>query len=75
MGYAQKALKDFSLGFSPGLRDRRDGRPHKAVRKCRIIHRASLFYFLIFCKKLSWGLLDSSDESTGRPAFADPFAL
>jgi hypothetical protein len=53
MGYADFSRRNFSRALPPLRETRRDGRRRSwAMRKRRIVHEASLAWFLIFCKIL-----------------------
>jgi hypothetical protein len=53
MGYAAFTRKDISRAFSLALRGAGTGAEVEAMRKRRVVHGASLTWFLIFCKRLS----------------------
>ena len=57
MGYRAFSGKNFSRALLPGVRSAGMGDRGLRMRKRRIVHRASLTWFLIFCNELSSGPL------------------
>jgi hypothetical protein len=67
MGYAGKIAKEFSARFSLALAVLEHKPTVLALRSAELFMRASLSWFLIFCKTLSSSLFRSPVQRQGAP--------